>query len=145
MAMTVVDRFLTALGQYLENEAAVGYTVRLRDYDGTKGADEVVLDAQEAQEHAVMRGNFEVQGTLELQVEARDTTAAARRDKLGELAEAMADDGLVAWLSDTLSARGLDVDEPLTVYRVTTSDGHWEPEDKRIIGTVEWRAWIVGA
>jgi hypothetical protein len=147
--MTVSDRFLVALGAYLQQcEALAGreYSPRLRDWDGWQGPSELILDADEPEEHETLRGNYALDAVVALSLHPRDSAPEERRELLGELAEALADtEALVEFLSDAENeARGLGIGELLIVWEVRTNDGTWDVEEDRIIGKVEVAAMICG-
>jgi|TARA_R110000824_G_scaffold162702_1_gene338403 hypothetical protein len=142
----VTDRFLTALAAYLvDAEALAGYTPRLRDWEGVKTDRELILDADEAEEHEIMRGCFAVDGVVALRVHARDHTSAERHALLSGLRDAMVEETAAAWMSAASNSRGLVVGEGLTVFEVRTDDGTWEVEDDRVVGKIEFSAMVVGA
>lgn len=140
--MTVVDRLLVALTKYIELEVGLNYEVRLRDWEGTKSARELIADADEPEEHQTLRGCFRVRGMLALRVHPRDETADARRDALGAIAAALADENAIVWLSNSANERGLEAGEELRVFDLRTDDGHWELDDERLVGKVQFRAMI---
>lgn len=140
----IADRVLKALRAYLMDSGVVTVEPRLRDWSGTKAAREIVLDAEEPEEHEVLRGNFTIAGEVMLQMNGRDATDEARREELGALADALADGTAAAWMSDSAEDRGLSATEPLTVHDFRTGDGVWEREGKTVVGRVPWEAIAVG-
>jgi len=145
--MVVSDRFLVALGDYLDARG-FSYPARLRDWSGVKGQETLVLDADEPDEHEGLAGVFSIDGVVALRVHPRDTTDEERRDLLADLSEYLEDDdstGFLAWVNNSENERGLAADEGLQVYEFRVDIGIWELDEKFISGKVEFSAMIAGS
>jgi hypothetical protein len=140
--MLVSDRFLVALGEFLVDELGWVDPPRLRDWSGTKGAKELILDADEPEEHEGLDGVFSVSAVVCLKVRTRDASEADRRGWLGDAVEALRESAL-AFLNDPENARGLG-EEELRVFDLRNDDGVWEVEDKWLNGKVMVKAVIAG-
>ncbi len=140
--MLVSDRFLTALGEYLNGELGWTDPPRLRDWDGTKTAKELILDADEPEEHEGLDGVFSISAVVVLKIRVRDAAEASRRGWLGSAVAALID-GAIEWVNEPLNPRGIGTDE-LKVFDLRNDDGTWEQEDKWLNGKIAVRAIIAG-
>jgi len=140
--MLVSDRLLVALGEFLNDDLALGLVPRLRDWSGTKGAQTLILDAEEPEEHEGLDGVYELEGEVCLRFRNRDFTETEQRDDLAAVNDALRARA-IDWINDVTNARGLDGDG-LKVFDFRTDDGAWEQEDKWLNGKIRFSAVIVG-
>ena len=148
--MVVSDRLLTALGSYIEEQAAVGLRPVLRDWSGTKGKEQLVLDADEPEEHEGLNGVYAVDGVVAVMVHARDMDDEERREVLGAIDTALSLEGsdegeikVAEWCSDASEARGIG-SEVLKVFEFRHDAGAWEVDGKWLVGRIEWAAICCG-
>lgn len=140
--MLVSDRLLVALGEFLNDDLALGLVPRLRDWSGTKGAQTLILDAEEPEEHEGLDGVYELEGEVCLRFRNRDFTETEQRDDLAAVNDALRARA-ADWINDIANARGLNGDG-LKVFDLRTDDGAWEQEDKWLNGKIRFAAVIVG-
>lgn len=144
--MFVSDRLLTVLQRYLA-EACPGYPVAyLRDSSGKKsmGGWELVLDADDPEEHDVMQGVFEVPGELLITAHPADTNESDRREMLGEYLAALGEKSAVKdFANDPEEARGIG-GYGLHVFDFILLDGRWQPEDDEYQANVTFTALCMG-
>ena len=137
--MLVSDRFLVALGSFFDSRLRLrlgeDLPVRLRDWSGTKGRVELVLDAEEPVEHGGLYGVFTMEAVVCLKVRARDFEEEERRDFMGVLAEELRENA-AGWVDDPERGRGLE-GRGLRIYDFRTDDGVWEVDDKWMMGKVQ--------
>jgi|TARA_R110002074_G_scaffold4666_2_gene23049 hypothetical protein len=140
--MMVSDRFLVSLGEFIVTELGLGITPRLRDWNGTKGAQELILDAEEPVEHDGLDGVYSVEAVVALRLRGRDTTEASRRATMGSIVALVQADA-ATWITATANPRGIG-SEGLKVFDLRTDDGVWEIEEKWLVGKVTVSALIAG-
>mgnify|MGYP003669940907 CR=1 FL=1 len=128
--MMVSDRFLVSLGEFIVTELGLGITPRLRDWNGTKGAQELIL------------GVYSVEAVVALRLRGRDTTEASRRATMGSIVALVQADA-ATWITATANPRGIG-SEGLKVFDLRTDDGVWEIEEKWLVGKVTVSALIAG-
>lgn len=141
--MTTSDRVLTVLAAWLDYGGFLPPDVspRLRDIDGDLGALEVILDADEPEEHELLRGVERLEGEIRLDISADDSSAAGRRAMLSDLAEFYEVDEFMEWANDPAEGRGLEAGQDVTFYDLrVAAGGSWENEDRRCIGRIQWSA-----
>ena len=139
--MTTSDRVLVVLAEWLvvEELLPAGVTPRLRDWDGPKGALEVFLDADEPEEHEVLRGVDTINGEIVLDVNVDDTTQAERQLMLSDIAISYDVDAFMSWANDPLEERGLLAGEDVKIYDIRiTLGGSWEVDGRRQRGRIDW-------
>jgi hypothetical protein len=148
--MVPSDRLLTALGVYLSGKLDGEYPPRLRDWSGTKGAAELVLDADEPSENGGLDGVYSISGVVALRLKARDFEDETRRNLLGDLEESLTEAGgdpeelaVIEFLNDDLADRGIG-ELGLEVYELRSDGGAWEREEKWLVGKLEFTAQFSG-
>lgn len=144
--MLVSDRLLITLQQHLAIELPDLPVAKLRDSPDTKEAGEVqiVLDADEPEEHEGMHGIFEVAVELRVMVHPNDMTAVDRRDLLCEIMELLQDlAGVQAFVNDSQALRGIGA-KGFHLFDLVIEDGGWEEEGEEYVGTVMLGATCMG-
>jgi hypothetical protein len=139
--MTTSDRVLAVLASWLEQEDLLpdATTPRLRDYDGVKTSVEVILDADDPDEHDVLRGVDTIEGEIILDVSADDSSHDGRQAMLSELADGYDVDAFLAFANDAGADRGLVMGEGLKVFDFRMAvGGSWEPDGRRFMGKLSW-------
>lgn len=154
--MVASDRLLVALGKYLEASVdwvslglSAAVTPRVRDYEGSKGALNVTLDAEEPEEHEVIDGVYSLTGTISMEMKAREISVAVRRNVLEAVENSLVVPGVtltacVEWLNDDTNDRGIGSEE-LEVYDLRSDSGGWVIEDDWFKGEVGISAQFRGA
>ena len=139
--MTTSDRVLAVLAEWITEEGMLpeGVYPRLRDWDGKKGALEVFLDADEPEEHEVLRGVDTIRGDIVLDVSVDDTTQVERQSLLSYIAMSYDVDNFMAWANDPSEDRGLLAGEDVKIYDIrVTLGGSWDVDGRRQRGRVDW-------
>jgi len=139
--MTTSDRVLAVLATWITEQATlpVGTVVRLRDWDGTKGPLEIFLDADDPEEHEVLRGVDTISGEIVVDVNVDDTTQVQRQDILSELSCIYDAEAFLTWANDPLEERGLLAGEDVQIYDLhMTISGSWEADGRRQRGRIDW-------
>jgi len=139
--MTTSDRVLAVMAEWLVEADLLpaGVTPRLRDYDGAKDALEVYLDADEPEEHEVLRGVDTINGEIVLDVNVDQTTQAERQAMLFDLSCAYDLDAFMTWVQDPLEDRGLLAGEDVKIYDLRMAiSGSWEVDGRRQRGRIDW-------
>ena len=141
--MTTSDRVLTVLAAWLDYGGFLppGVVPKLRDVDGNKGPLEVVLDADEPEEHEILRGVERIEGEIRLHVSADDSSSDGRRVMLSDLAEMYDVDEFLSWANDPAEDRWLEAGQDLTFYDLRMdAGGSWDQEERRFTGKLQWKA-----
>jgi len=147
--MTTSDRVLAVMATWLTENGwlPADAVVRLRDWDGDKAtsavpgddklAYEVVLDADEPEEHEVLRGVDTITGSIILDVNVDDTSQEQRQEMLSDLSCAYDVDDFLLWANDSLEERGLLAGEDVKIFDLRMAiAGSWEPEGRRQVGRI---------
>jgi hypothetical protein len=138
---TLLDRMRDWMIDGGEVPAAIG-AIRLRDDSARLDGTELILDADEPEEHETMPGMERINGTAVLSVSIDDVVDEAdRRWVLGEVGRILRDgtgEPVMAF-SEWLMAEGYEI----AVYGLRVDGAHWEPDDdRRVRGSVAWACWV---
>lgn len=142
---TTSDAVLGYLADYLKTsgELPAGVQdVRMRDWSGEQSGLELVLDAEEPDEHEVLHGVEMLDGEVTLNISPDDVKSEQdRRWMLGKLENVLRhgfrkeDDSVVCFL-DWLE----EADAAVKVFDFKVKGAVWESEGRRLHGRVSWSA-----
>ncbi|MGJ8677223.1 MAG: hypothetical protein ACSHX0_06880 [Akkermansiaceae bacterium] len=145
------DAILAAMGLYLKSSGSLPAGVRdvkVRDWAGVQGAMEVILDADEPQEHELLVGVEDMEGELCLSVSLDDVKLKEDRQwMLGKLERVLRlgyDDeksGVNLCFNEWCENAGVG----FNVFEFKVMGSVWESEGRRVFGKVKWRSKAVSA
>jgi len=144
--MIVSDRLLTVLQQYIKIQHPELELAKLRDTDAKQepGVTQLILDADEPDEHDGMHGVFIIPAEIHLKLHAKDMTPSVRRgllsgvmDTLGEL------DEVKEFTNDPLELRGI-CNYGFHLYDLVIQDGGWQVDGDELVGVLLVEATCMG-
>ena len=144
--MIVSDRLLTVLQQYIKIEQPALVLGKLRDTDAKQepGITQLILDADEPEEHEGMHGIFIIDVEIHLKMHAKDITPQVRRDLLSDIMDELGDlDTLKDFANDPLELRGISA-YGFHLFDLVIQDGGWEVDGDELVGKIMAEATCMG-
>lgn len=144
--MIVSDRLLIVLQQFIKIEHPDLVSGKLRDTDAKQepGTTQLILDADEPEEHEGMHGIFEIPAEIHFKLHAKDVTPQVRRDLLSDVMDSLGDlDELKSFANDPLELRGISA-YGFHIFDLIILDGGWEPDGDELVGKLMVQATCMG-